>query len=51
MIAITTSSMNGCGNWYQAQAEVAGCRYESVMATRTAALMDIVRQLARSKDT
>lgn len=46
MISITTQSINGRDDWYQASAKVGERYYNSFMSTRMAAFMDVLRQLA-----
>lgn len=46
MLTITTNSVYGRSDWFQASATVGGKIYTVFMTTRQGALMDILRQLA-----
>lgn len=46
MLTITTTSVNGRADWYQAHAQVGERYYNAFMSTRMGAFMEIARQLA-----
>lgn len=43
---ITTHNVNGRADWYQASATYKGVRYSAFHATRHAAFLEVLRQMA-----